>query len=238
METRTDIDFGTFERGILSRQIAERIVGLIREQHLRPGDRLPPERELAARMGVSRPSLREALRALSIMSIIDHRQGSGTYVASLEPKRLIEHLDFVFALDDSTYLDLLEARKVLETGLAEIAARRMTDVAIKALEVCQARLIEAEDDEAFLEADVELHNAICAAAQNPILARIMGSLVKLGIHSRRRTVKIARIRGQTIDDHRRIIAAIRAHDPQGAFQAMLDHLQTVEKGLKGTSPTD
>jgi DNA-binding FadR family transcriptional regulator len=90
-EAKTSLEFGTFERNALSERIAMRLLQMIREQKLRPGDHLPPERDLAAMMQVSRPSLREALRALSIMNIIEHRQGSGTYVTSLEPERLSEY---------------------------------------------------------------------------------------------------------------------------------------------------
>ena len=108
------VNFGTLQKEALSEKIAERLLSLIKEKQLKPGDRLPPERELAVSMGVSRPSLREALRALSIMHIIENRQGSGTYITSLQPETLVEHLDFIIALNDSSFLDLFEARKILE----------------------------------------------------------------------------------------------------------------------------
>jgi len=85
MESKnSDVNFGTLQRDVLSEKIVEKLLTLIREKQLRPGDRLPPERELATMMGVSRPSLREALRALSIMRVIENRQGSGTFVTSLK----------------------------------------------------------------------------------------------------------------------------------------------------------
>src|SRR5512146_521879 len=98
--TNSMTTFGPFEKDVLPKKIATRLLSLIKEKHLRPGDKLPPERELAVMMQVSRPSLREALRALSIINIIEIRQGDGTYVTSLEPELLIEPLDFVFSLDD------------------------------------------------------------------------------------------------------------------------------------------
>lgn len=103
---KPDISFGEMKRDILSEKIANRLLTLIKEKQLRPGDCLPPERELAQMMKVSRPSLREALRALQLMNIIKNRQGSGNYITALEPAKLVEHLDIVFALDNSTYQDL------------------------------------------------------------------------------------------------------------------------------------
>ncbi|MCB0176501.1 MAG: FadR family transcriptional regulator, partial [Anaerolineae bacterium] len=96
--------------------IARRLMTLLKEKQLKPGDKLPPERELAAMMQVSRPSLREGLRALSMMNVLEIRQGDGTYVTSLDPELLVEQLSLVLALDDSTLLQLFEARKILEVG--------------------------------------------------------------------------------------------------------------------------
>jgi DNA-binding transcriptional MocR family regulator len=97
--------YGVFARELLPERIASRLVSLIAERHLRPGDKLPSERDLAAAMQVSRPSLREALRALAMLNVVEIRQGSGTYVTSLRPEVLVEHFDFVFALDDATFAE-------------------------------------------------------------------------------------------------------------------------------------
>ena len=230
---KQDIDYGTYGRENLSEQIADRILGLIKERKLLPGDKLPPERELSEQMGVSRPSLREALRALSIMKVIDHRQGSGTYITSLEPNYLIEHLDFVFALDDSTYLDLLEARKVIESGIAELAAERITDSQIQELNALHEESIKSVDNnEEFLKADLRIHDVICQASRNPILQRVMASLLKISIHSRRRTVQLGEIREQTITDHEKIINTLTDRDALASREAMVDHLNHVEKGLR------
>ena len=118
----------------------------IREQELRPGDKLPAERQLAAMMAVSRPVVREALRALALMGVVDIRQGDGTYVTSLEPRRLMAHLDIVFATDTITLGRLLEARRVVETGNARLAARRITGPEVAGLEAIMADLAGAIDD--------------------------------------------------------------------------------------------
>jgi GntR family transcriptional repressor for pyruvate dehydrogenase complex len=227
------IDFGTFQKDILSEKIADKLLTLIREKRLRPGDKLPPERELAQQMGVSRPSLREALRALSIMKIVENRQGSGTYITSLEPETLVEHLDFIIALNDKSFLDLFQARKILEVGLANLAAQLITDAELKELEACQARSEASIDDpEAFLNADLEMHQRITDAARNQLLALFMKSINDLNIASRRRTGELADVRKMTQKDHRAILAALKARDPQAAAGAMRDHLDHVEKRLK------
>lgn len=225
--------FEAVRKGALSEEIVNRLLALIKEKELRPGDKLPPERELAAMMQVSRPSLREALRALSIMNVVEIRQGDGTYITSLEPELLVEHLDFVFSLDDSTFLQLFEARKILEVGIVAIAAQRITDEEIAGLEACLAKSIETADDhQAFLETDLELHERITEAARNPILSRFMASISRLGRASRSRTVEIPGVRQRSLKDHQAIVKALKARDPEAARQAMLQHLNNVEKELR------
>jgi GntR family transcriptional repressor for pyruvate dehydrogenase complex len=233
MKKYPDVQFGVLERNILSEQIADRILQMIKDKQLHPGDMLPPERELAVMMGVSRPSLREALRALSIMNIIDNRQGSGTYIASLLPERLVENLEIVFALDDSTYMDLFEARRIVEVGVAELAAKVITDEEIEELKICLMHSYETVDDEEkFLETDLELHYRILSASKNSILMLFMRSINKLSLYSRRRTGEFEDVRKQTLVDHQKIVDALSRRDPLGAHQAMLDHLNHVESKLK------
>ncbi len=229
----TGFSFGEMERDILSEKIANRLLTLIKEKRLRPGDRLPPERDLALMMKVSRPSLREALRALQMMNIIENRQGSGNYIASLEPEQLVEHLDIVFALDDSTYRDLFQARRILETGIAEMAALHITGEDLARMdESINDAAAAINDAGAFLEADMELHNLILKAAGNRILPVFMKSINKISVLSRRRTGEDINVRRQTLRDHRAIVAALREKSPDKARQAMLEHLAHVEKKMK------
>jgi GntR family transcriptional repressor for pyruvate dehydrogenase complex len=231
-ETTETVDFGTFSREILSDKVADRILTLIKTQQLKPGDRLPPERELAEMMGVSRLTLREALRALSYMNVIENRQRSGTFITSVEPELLVEHLEFVFSLDDSTFLELLQARKVVEPGLAEMAAINITDEELANLESVMEKARDLYNDtEAFVNTDIELHAIITRAAQNSMLARFMDSILKISIRSRQRTVALLEVRKLTVNDHTKIVAALKARDPQAARQAMLDHLTNIERRL-------
>jgi GntR family transcriptional repressor for pyruvate dehydrogenase complex len=224
--------FGTFKKSAISEDIIARLLTMIKEGQLQPGTKLPPERELAEAMQVSRPSLREALRALSIMNVIEIRQGDGTYITSLEPELLVEHLDFVFSLSDSTIIELFEARKIVEVGLAAMAAQRITDEEIATLEESLANSIEnVQDHTLFLKADVELHETIVEAARNLFLKRFMGSIYNLGHASRARTVEIPGVVEQVVEDHRAIVNALKVRDPERARQAMLQHLNNVEARL-------
>ena len=217
----------------LSDQIADRILQMIRDKQLRPGDKLPPERELASMMQVGRPALREALRGLSLMNIIEIRQGAGAYVTALETAQLVEHLDFVFAIDDHAILDLFDARKIVEVGIIELAAQRVTDADIANLEACLAKSAQASDDaEGFLQADTELHTLIAQIANNPIMLRFMESIHQMGMVSRRRTGNLKGVVAQSTADHHLIVESLKARDSQAAREAMRCHLDNVEAKLR------
>jgi GntR family transcriptional repressor for pyruvate dehydrogenase complex len=223
-------DFGGVTRDALPDQIAARLIELIRERRLRPGDRLPPERELAASMGVSRSSLREALRALSMIGVADMRHGDGTYLSSLEPATLMRSVGLVLELSESGMEELFEARKLVEPGLAALAAARIEEGMLLALRRCvEASEQAVGDHDAFMHADLELHDLISRAAGNAILTRLIDSIHSLGIASRRTTTAIAGVEARTVADHRAIVDALAAHDPDAAYAAMLTHLQNVER---------
>ena len=222
--------FGTFTRDPLPDQIANRIVELIAERRLRPGERLPPERELATTMGVSRSSLREALRALSMIGVTEMRHGHGTYVTALEPATMMRPLGLVLALSDTGFEELFEARKLVEPPLAGLAAERADAATHAALARCvEASEATVGDDDAFMRVDLELHGLISEAARNAILARLVDSIGELAIASRITTTRIPDLREQAVRDHRRIVEAIAARDPDGAAAAMMEHLENVER---------
>lgn len=228
------ISFGTVTREGLPDQIATRLIGLITERQLRPGDRLPPERELAASMGVSRSSLREALRALAMLGVAEMRQGDGTYLTSLEPEKLMRPVGLVLSLSDAGLAELFEARKLVEPGLAALAAERIDPSAAEELVRCAGTSPEAlEDAEAFMWNDIELHGRIARAAENAVLCSLLDSVVSMGIASRRRTGRLPKVRLQSAQDHVEIAAAIAAGDAEEARAAMLRHLDNVESAVTG-----
>jgi GntR family transcriptional repressor for pyruvate dehydrogenase complex len=228
------IAFGTVTRDALPDQIAARLIDLITERQLKAGDRLPPERELAATMGVSRSSLREALRALAMLGVADMRHGDGTYLTNLQPDSLMRSVGLVLAMSDSGLEELFEARKLVEPGLAKLAAQRISDADAAELSHCaEASAAALEDPEAFMWADIELHARIAQAASNAVLERLLESIAGMGIASRRRTGRLGPVREQSAHDHREIVTAIAAHDPDAAYAAMLHHLENVERAVTG-----
>jgi GntR family transcriptional repressor for pyruvate dehydrogenase complex len=226
--------FSAVERDVLSEKIAAQLLALIKDRHLSPGAKLPAERELAAVLQVSRPSLREALRALSIIGAVEIRQGDGTYVTSLEPDLLADHIDYVVALNDSTFEDLFEARKALEVCIAEIAARRVTSENIVELESCLDRSQTIGDDyAAFLQLDLEFHDLIVKAARNPIFqSPYIASIRRLGRVSRIHKAPVPGLPEQSYIQHGRVLDALRSRDAEAARQAMSDHLNYVESRLR------
>jgi GntR family transcriptional repressor for pyruvate dehydrogenase complex len=225
--------FAMSPRTRLPEEIANRILSLIQTRQLRPGDRLPPERELAQTMGVSRPVLREALQALSLMRVVDIRQGDGTYITALEPQQLVSHLDFAFALDGVAFDKLFEARRVVETGNARFAAGRVTADEIARLEGLLVALGAALDDPVrFSTLDMEFHDAICGAADNFLLSQFMRIIDTMGRVSRQRTGAKRSVRETARRDHADILEALRAGDAGAAEVAMREHLDHVEVALR------
>ena len=224
--------FPKFARATLADEIANRVLALIQGQQLRPGDKLPAERELAHTMGVSRPVLREALRALSLMRVVDIRHGDGTYITSLEPQLLVSHLDFVFATDRVALNQLIEARRLVETGNARLAAGRITaDQLTRLDELLAALRSRIGDPDAFGELDIEFHDAVCAAASNVVLSQVMRIIDTMGRVSRQRTGASRRVREAALRDHGAIIEALRAGDPDAAEAAMDAHLDHIAAAL-------
>ncbi|OGO58152.1 MAG: hypothetical protein A2V85_08415 [Chloroflexi bacterium RBG_16_72_14] len=212
--------------------MANRVLALIQGQQLRPGDKLPAERELAHTMGVSRPVLREALRALSLMRVVDIRHGDGTYITSLEPQLLVSQLDFVFATDAVALNQLIEARRLVETGNARLAAGRITAEQLARLDELLAALrSRVADPAAFGDLDIEFHDAVCAAASNIVLSQVMRIIDTMGRVSRQRTGASRHVREVALRDHGAIIEALRARDPDAAEAAMHAHLDHIETAL-------
>jgi GntR family transcriptional regulator, transcriptional repressor for pyruvate dehydrogenase complex len=186
-----------------------------------PGDRLPPEAELAARLGLSRNSLREAVRALSLVRVLEVRQGDGTYVTSLEADLLLESTRFATHLmRNNIVLELYAVRRMLEPAAASLAAARIDDEGVAALGRELARMVAAETVEDLVDADMAFHSVIARAAGNSVLTSLLESLST-------RTLRTRIWRGRdeegaleaTRADHRRIYDAIRRRDPALA-QAM------------------
>jgi GntR family transcriptional repressor for pyruvate dehydrogenase complex len=198
--------------------VAERLRELLADEHVAPGDRLPPERELATQLGVSRSSLREGLRRLSDLGIIESRQGSGTYLAPLDLG------------------DLFAVRQRLEPLAARLAAERRSEQDLLRLEEALAEMRAAlHEARHFGIADVRAHATIVDASASLPLRVLFAAIADLLRHSRMTTSTDAALRGNALREMTTIAAAIRAHDGDAAEQAMRDHLAHVGASLRAAS---
>ena len=205
------------------------IKDMILDGRLAPGQRLPPERALSEALGVSRPTVREAIGSLQAMNILESRHGAGTFVASLSVEELLRPLQFALSLADGGLEHLFEVRLLLEPGAAALAAVRASEDDIAAIRDCAARA-EAEavgDAEAMLRLDTELHERIVLASGNPLLEHLHAATSALGVESRSYTTRLPGVLDETIAEHGEIVAAIAAGDEDRARLAMEAHLQRV-----------
>jgi len=208
-------------------QVVSYVRRLIDRGRLRPGDRLPAERDLAAHIGVSRPTVRAGLRALSAMGVVRSRHGSGTYIPEGPPSLGTEALSFLAALHGFTREEMYEARRILEVGAAGLAAERASADQMATLADEVAGLFATMDDpERFLVHDINFHRAVAAASGNPIVASLVEMVSALYYERRRGTAAQASDRDlrDAAEMHRRIYQAIRTRDPESARQAMHGHL--------------
>ncbi|MEU9592035.1 FadR/GntR family transcriptional regulator [Streptomyces sp. NPDC048219] len=214
----------------------EKIKGMIVSGALRPGDRLPRESELAAGLGLSRNSLREAVRALSLIRILDVRQGDGTYVTSLDPQLLLEALGFVVDFHrDDTVLEFLAVRRILEPAATAMAASRIDERELDALADRLEGLGDAPSVEELVAADLEFHRAVVRASGNSVLSSLLEGLS--GPTARARVLRGRTEDGaiaRTLDEHRAILAALRERDAEAARSWATVHIASVERWLRST----
>jgi GntR family transcriptional repressor for pyruvate dehydrogenase complex len=224
-------------RSRISQQIVVQLCQMIRQGQLRPGDRLPPERELSEQLQVSRASLREALRALEIAGIVAAKQGGGTYIREVFDDGILSPLSLV--LDASTDLvgNLWEVRSIFEPAVASRAALRAQPDDLVALE----RIVEEQHgfldrempNDAWLESDRAFHVAVARASRNEVAVRVIRLINELLHDGRRYFATQSERRERAYIWHRDIFAQIRLGQPQQARDAMLAHLQEVEEVIVG-----
>lgn len=222
----------------LSTSVARQIEKLILRGVLRPGERLPPERELSERLGVSRPSLREAAADLQNRGLLASRAGAGIYVADVLGSAFSDALIKLFATHDEAVFDYLSFRRDMEGLAAERAARLASDTDLKVIQSVFDKMQAAHakrdpSDEASLDAD--FHLAIIESSHNVIMLHMMRSMFQLlreGVFYNRRIMFQRRTTRETLlDQHRQINTALQARDPDAARKAVEAHLSYVEDAL-------
>jgi len=234
---RSDVDWPSLEP-VRSTRIYEEIVRQIRlliaDGHLKSGDRLPPERDLAERFRVSRTSVREAMRALESRGLIGIRPGEGASVREVSVEALVEPLALVILAQRETIADLYEARRLLEPPIAALAARRASPEEVADM----TRILEEQGTEVAagrtgLSQDAAFHTALALSTHNRAITRIVSTLMDLLSQSREESLSQPGRPVRSHGDHQHILAAVQAGDPRKAEQAMLAHLVGVERLVMG-----
>ena len=223
------------KNGTTAEEVVERLREMIHTGQLSPGDRLPPERDLAGLLGVSRPTLRAGIRSLATVGILQSKQGAGTFVASADESPTLDGspLRMLSALHGFTSDEMFEARLALEMSIAGLAAERATSEQMTLMaEEITGMYASLSDPEQYLVHDMQFHQTIAAASNNRILTSLMNMVATILFDSRSKTVKRARDLKESAEQHHNIYRAMREHDPEAARWAMHDHLVETQKAQR------
>ena len=214
----------------LTEAAIEQMRQLITAGDLVPGQRLPPEAELAESLGTSRSTVREAVRALVTARVLDVRRGDGTFVTSLRPELLLAGIGAAADLLQNGFtLELVQVRRILEPAATAMAATRITDATLDLLDTCLHQMSIAPSHEELVQFDEEFHHLVATASGNATLASMLNGVSGRTTRGRAwRGVIEAGATERTISEHAGILAALRAHDPRLAEAAALVHVSTTE----------
>lgn len=225
--------FRTIQKMSVCEDIIEQIKELVRKNHYGLGSKLPSERELAEQLGVSRPSVREALRTLAIMGVLQTRHGSGTQVSDSSENILRAPFEFLMILDQPTLFELYETRALVEVFLAGRAAERRTPADLQAIETALHEMRDNIANPAMMNiANVQFHEAVAAAAHNTVLGRVMTCLhdgIRVCIETTQPAFRDMKV---SYDIHQEIYDAIQAQKPAEARHAMSKHMEAAMETLQ------
>jgi GntR family transcriptional regulator, transcriptional repressor for pyruvate dehydrogenase complex len=234
----TDLPVQKVSREGLHEQVVAQMQELIFEKHLRSGSRLPGERELCERFGVSRTVIREATKVLAQRGMLLIEPGRGTFVTLPAEHDVARAIALFARARDVSFANLVEVRRALEPEIAELAAARATEAHLQRLQACIDVMDRSlTDPEAYVAADQEFHSVLAEATGNDIFIAITGVIVNLAQNARRLMFAITEApkRGQAY--HRTILACIAAGDGACARKMMLEHLAQVEQDI-GAATSD
>jgi len=220
------------EKRAIGQQVVARVLELIRTGALRAGDRLPPERELIQIFGISRPSLREALKSLSTLGVVKALHGGGAFVSDLEARTLLAPLDFYLSLTKANFADAFDSRRVIEIEIVRRAAARASRADVAELAgMIEAHATVRDDPLGFRILDSRFHEKLSEIAGNAVLQRIAYALYNLGLdfqNFEKRAHSEPGLIAQSTSDHAEIAAAIGARDADRAARAMAEHIGHIE----------
>ncbi len=224
----------------LYRLVVQQIQEMIYEGKLKAGDRLPTERELVKQLNISRASIREALRSLDIMGLVESRPGEGTFIT--RPRESSDHIlteafSLGLILEDNVSIELLDFRRILECGYISLAAQRIDETSLNRLEdYCKKMSGPSGDEKENINADTMFHMEIARASKNQIVYDVALFFFKaLNFHIKTIRIHFAhepKVMSSFVEQHRKILAALKNHDPETAVNAMRFHLDYVEKLIR------
>jgi GntR family transcriptional repressor for pyruvate dehydrogenase complex len=226
-------DFEIVRRDKVYEGVAKQIERLILKK-LQPGDKLPSERDLAEILAVSRSSIRDAIRSLELMGMVEPRQGAGTIVLEISSDSLVNPLANARKRKEEVVGELLDFRKMLEPPLAARAATRVSPGEIAEMqEILERQEEKLRKGESTIAEDSEFHYAIALASGNSVVRKVLDTLMDLLRDSRERSLQVEGRPQKSLAGHRRILAAIKRHDAKDAKAAMRRHIEDVEKMVLG-----
>jgi GntR family transcriptional repressor for pyruvate dehydrogenase complex len=212
----------------VAEEIADRIRILIMDGTFPPGQRLPSERLLTGRFGVSRGSVRDALRMLEMIGLLETRHGQGTFPQELTVDRLVVPLASVVSYRHDLQDELLDVRHMFEPAIARAAATRLNDDDLADMErILDAQRKKLKTGHSAIVEDTAFHAALARSTRNRVVVRIMATLNDLLVESRRLTLKQKGRPEQSLKGHENVVAALRARDPEGAARAMDSHIDQI-----------
>jgi GntR family transcriptional repressor for pyruvate dehydrogenase complex len=236
LEPESEMLLKPIRRVRLYENAADQIQTLILRKKYAPGDRLPSERSLAQQFHISRHSLREALRILDVMGLIEIKVGDGIYVKEVNFLPYIESLNFSIKtrlqIERNTLVKLWETRRMLEVGMVDIAAKQMNDSFLKSLWWCIEEMKKNIDhQDAFISSGIRFHRLIAEISGNEVLILVWDMLANLIRTSQNKIYRIPLSPKKALDAHTKIYRALEARDPRKAVEAMKQHMFEEEKAL-------
>lgn len=233
------MEYREVRRDRLYVDVLGQIQDFIVRQQLRPGDKLPPERQLINEFGVSRTVVREAIRALEERGLVEVKHGSGVYVAEPSIDSVTESLALHLRVSESSLMPLLEVREILEVEIAGLAAERATEEDQEQMERTlrrEAGLLDSQDE--YVEEDLRFHGLLTEATHNEVLHILMRPLAELLRDSRRVTIEPPGSTELSFKGHKEIFEAVKNRDKEQAREAMRKHLRMVRKVLERSGCAD
>ncbi|MGC2324155.1 MAG: FadR/GntR family transcriptional regulator [Terriglobales bacterium] len=228
MATPAKVEFEAIRRSKVYEEVARQIQNHIFE-NLKPGDVLPPERELAQRFGVSRSSVRDAIRSLELIGLLEPQQGRGTVVCEPSGNAVMGSLTALIRQKRKLVKELLDVRKLVEPALARRAAPHVSDSQIAELEqLLERQSSKVRNGELAIEEDNEFHYLIALAADNAVLLQIVDVLMDTLHETREKSLQTGGRLHKSLAGHRRILAALKHRDPAASEKAMRQHLEEIE----------